>query len=138
MQGRDFLSVASRLCRSGSEADRRTSVSRAYYGLFNQIKAELLKKDIAIERTANGHEQLYRFLRNCGDATGHKIAGTLSSLRTIRDEADYDLETPTFNEKTCVLQFQLAESALVRFYGINMDQLVSGIKSYITRVAEPR
>jgi uncharacterized protein (UPF0332 family) len=138
MQGRDFLAVASRLCRSNSEADRRTSVSRAYFAVFNQIKAELGKRDIAIEKTANGHDQLYRYLNNCGVAAGQRIASTLSSLRTIRDEADYDLETPTFIEKTCVLQFELAEASLVRFSGINNDELVAGIRSYMIRSREPR
>lgn len=134
MQGRDFLGVANRLCRSGFEADRRTSVSRAYFAVFNQIRAELALKNIEIERTASGHVQLYMFLNNCGIEHFQNIAGKLNSLRTIRDEADYDLETQTFNEKTCILQYQVAQSALHRFYGADINQLIAGINRYISKV----
>ncbi len=34
MDGKDFLEVSKRLYKSVYEADRRTSISRAYYGLW--------------------------------------------------------------------------------------------------------
>lgn len=137
MEGREFLNTASRLCRSSSEADRRTSVSRAYFAVFNQIKTELIKKGIKIDGTAKGHEQLYRFLNSCGINPIQRIAVTLDNLRTIRNEADYDLGTSTFVENTCVLQHELANSAIHRFYAADIDVLVNNIKDYITRIAEP-
>jgi len=138
MQGRDFLAVAARLCRSDFEADRRTSVSRAYFAVFNHIKAALIENRIRIVKTAQGHRQISDFLNNSGIGEDQKIAVKLDGLRTIRDEADYDLHTLTFNQATCTLEYQKAERLVHSFNGVDVDALVAGIRVYMDRTREPR
>jgi uncharacterized protein (UPF0332 family) len=137
MQGKDFLAVAQKLCGSASEAERRTAVSRAYYAAYNHIKAQLESKKISIKKSADGHLQIYMYLNNSGVADARGIAGSLSSLRTIRDEADYDLNTSTFNPMTSTLQYELAVALLTDFDEINMADLREGIAKYKVATRDP-
>ncbi|MGQ3684268.1 MAG: hypothetical protein ACUBOA_04535 [Candidatus Loosdrechtia sp.] len=61
MDGKDFLGVSKRLYKSVYEADRRTSISRAYYALLNHVKSFLELKKIHLPQNYTTHKK-YTFI----------------------------------------------------------------------------
>jgi uncharacterized protein (UPF0332 family) len=96
MTGSEFISLAIKLSSGSTEAELRTSVSRAYYGVFHLAKALMEDCGIAVPRGVNPHDKVYFCLDNCLDEDAREAAHKLSSLRAIRNDADYDLETDQF------------------------------------------
>src|SRR3990167_5421948 len=132
MDGKDFLDVSKRLCESDYEADRRTSVSRAYYAFFNHIKA-LLKAKISLPDSAEAHERMRQYLHNSGMEEAKDIANNLSTLRTKRNEADYNMSSIDFNKNNCVLSYKRAAVCIQTFDEIDLKSLIAGIKEYLAR-----
>jgi uncharacterized protein (UPF0332 family) len=94
MNGRDFLRVARSLAASGGEAERRTAVSRAYYAAFHAARDLLRELGFAVPRADRAHEYLYRRLNNCGLGAVVDAGRTLHALRSGRNQADYDVDSP--------------------------------------------
>jgi hypothetical protein len=93
MNPSDFLTVARDLAdkESPTAAELRTAVGRAYYALFNSAVLFLGKCGVAVRDTQQGHREVPKALRQCGDAQLRNVAADLDSLRTTRWEADYDM-----------------------------------------------
>lgn len=107
MEPLDFISLAIRLANSGNEADRRTAVSRAYYGAFHVARRFLIDCGIYFSQketyAAEIHRKVQYCLSECGYSDAVKASGHLRSLRDRRNEADYDLESAEFNTTASVL-----------------------------------
>jgi len=76
------------------EAKLRSSISRAYYYSFCEVRNYLLaKRKIKIE-DSRSHEKVINFLLNSNDKKEWKIGQYLFELREKRNDADYknDLE----------------------------------------------
>ena len=101
MIGRDFLAFALR-CLQGfeeagpEEADRRSAVSRAYYGAFHEARALLRRCGISLPKTEQVHVKLGYCLRDCSDPNAAKAGRQLDTLRAQRKVADYDLDDRRF------------------------------------------
>ncbi len=100
----EFLEVAKKLKDSLNESDRRTSVSRSYYSVFNYIRTYLEENSIPIPTFA-GHEVLIQYLKHSGMSKGKMLGQMVEDLRTERNKADYDMKTQRFNNKTCHFAF---------------------------------
>lgn len=137
MEGRDFLTVAKKLCASGDEAERRTAVSRAYYALFNHVKRSLETKGVPVLKNADAHPQLSRLLNNSTSEKAKIVAANLNSLRVVRNDADYDLQNGTFNATNCAFQCKKAENSLDSFDEVDLVGLVESIIEYAQKVKEP-
>ena len=133
MDGKDFLGVSKRLCESDYEADRRTSVSRAYYAFFNHIKA-ILKAKISLPNLAEAHELMRQYLHNSGMEEAKDIANNLSTLRTKRNEADYNMLSIDFDKNNCVLSYKRAAVCIQKFDEIDHKSLIAGIKEYLAKI----
>jgi uncharacterized protein (UPF0332 family) len=133
MDGKDFLDVSKRLCESDFEADRRTSVSRAYYAFFNHIKT-LLKAKVSLPDSAEAHEKMRQYLNNSGMEEAKDIANNLSALRTKRNEADYTMSSTDFNKNNCVLSYKRAVICIQKFDEIDHKSLIAGIKEYLAKM----
>lgn len=98
-----FVAVAIRLANSNDEADRRTAVSRAYYGAFHVARRFLVSCGLHFtQKEANAaeiHRKVQYCLDECGSNEAGKASGQLRSLRDRRNEADYDLESSEFSTK---------------------------------------
>ena len=105
MEGKEFLTVADRLYKSDHEADRRTSVSRAYYAVFNHVKPVLETIGVTLSADASAHQIIYRYLYNSGLDEAEDVADHLNSLRTKRNDADYDMKCSGFDNNNCLLLF---------------------------------
>ncbi len=130
----DFLGVADNLKDSSEEAERRTAVSRAYYSVFNCIKAYLVQNRIPVSSDASGHFQIIQYLWNSGVKEVEQLSRTINDLRTDRNEADYDMDSTRFNKNTCILLFLKAQKAVEGFQRCKGRTLIKGINDYRKRV----
>ena len=111
MEGKYFLFVASNLKNYDSEAERRTSISRAYYAVFNHIATLLRENKIELPKESP-HKKMTHYLNNCGVAEIENLSSSINDLRAERNKADYDMGCIKFNKNTCQLLFLKAKSSL--------------------------
>ena len=136
MEGREFLAVANRLHRSDHEADRRTSVSRAYYAVFNHVKPILENIGVTLSFDASAHKKIYRYLYNSGLDEVEDVADHLNSLRTKRNDADYDMKCSGFDNNNCLLLFKTAQRCINAFNGVDLKNLKEKILEYKAKINE--
>lgn len=96
----DFISLAVQLSSSHNEADLRSAVSRAYYGAFHTACAFLTDSGLRWPRKDSYAAEIHRKVRHClsqSDNADALLAGDhLWSLRDLRNQADYDLDSTIF------------------------------------------
>ena len=93
MDARDFFAIASEFRNSEKEAERRTSIGRSYYGLFNSVIA-----------------------------TARSVGAILKDLRQHRNDADYNMVV-VIDLKTTDFVYQKAAKALKEFDSITLVDL---------------
>jgi hypothetical protein len=94
MDGRAFLAVAHRLVAGPAEADWRAAAGRAYYALLLEGRDALRRWGFPPPR----RDQLHAFVRlrfvYARDPDPKRIGLVLEQLVTLRNEADYQTDTP--------------------------------------------
>jgi uncharacterized protein (UPF0332 family) len=94
MNWREFITLARGLARHGFEASQRSAISRAYYGAFN-LSRRWLEMNVTPIDNRRAHEQVWETFRGAERANAvslrkwKRIAELGSSLRSLRNEADY-------------------------------------------------
>jgi uncharacterized protein (UPF0332 family) len=111
MTGRDFLPLATRLATGTTEAEWRTSVSRAYYAAFHHARELLTALGFVVPRDEKAHPYLYLRLNNCGHAHVQNAASDLHALRRRRNQGDYDLQL-TLNSKFATDELPVAQGII--------------------------
>jgi uncharacterized protein (UPF0332 family) len=111
MNWRDFLLLATRLATGTTEADWRTSVSRAYYAAFHVARRLLADLQFMVPRADRAHQYLVYRLSNSGEAAVEQAGRDLDTLRRLRNRADYD-EIPALTQSQATAVVQLAESII--------------------------
>jgi len=100
MDARDFISLALRLSTSPNEADLRSAISRAYYGAFHAARQFLVDVGLRWPRKESYAAEIHIKVRHClsqsGDADAVLAGDQLWSLRDLRNQADYDLDSTKF------------------------------------------
>lgn len=110
MDPADFLSVAARLRASPSEAERRTSVGRSYYGLYNALRARF--GTVAnLKGNSGDHRELIKYLKKNNDARLQQVGEKLGNLRDMRNDADYGMNF-TIDANQSELAYQWAREAV--------------------------
>ena len=87
----DFLNVAANLCETGEEAERRTSVGRSYFALFNHLRIKL-DAITQIPATAEAHQAVVHYLTQANNRDLSSVGQSLRDLRSSRNVADYQLK----------------------------------------------
>jgi hypothetical protein len=96
---REYIVLAEGLAAQDSEASKRSAVSRAYYGAFNPAHHWLESHVGRIDRWAT-HKQVWDAFRSPDLASPgtlpkwEEVGQIGDSLRTLRNEADYDESMP--------------------------------------------
>lgn len=134
MKSLDFLHVADKLKDSSQEAERRTSVSRAYYSVFHYIKNYLTANEIYVRYP--GHEPLIQYIKNSGIEKARNLSQMMTDLKGERRKADYKLDLAKFNKKTCIFIFLKAKKAIQEFQNIKGKALIDGINNYKRKIGE--
>lgn len=113
MDPRDFLQLATDLCARGRPAELRAAVGRAYYAVYN-VAAQMLRDwGYVILRNSSGHGEVMRYLSNSGDADLIRVGYQMSSLRSRRNAADYDLTSKDTEDVTSVRSFVSAARNMI-------------------------
>lgn len=136
MKSTDFLNVAIRLSNSSEEGDLRTSVSRCYYGAYHTAVEFLEGCGIKLPESSDCHEKV----RWCMDQAGHvsalEASRELNSLRSDRNEADYDLRSQRFRRRQNVaMSVQAAKAAVIAIGCVTDEPEYSTIRNKIRSYA---
>jgi uncharacterized protein (UPF0332 family) len=134
MIAEDFIALAAKLSASPGEAERRTSISRSYYGAFHMALALMERCQIQISQGDNPHKRLYQCLDNSGHHELRLVADKLNTLRRIRNDADYDLSSSYFTSARNVqrhLQSAIAVINAIR----DCDRRLASLKPSLRREA---
>lgn len=92
MDSADFLTVASKLCPSTSEAERRTAVGRSYYALYNLLHEELRNLGVPLQNGPQDHGDVVYYLTRCPPlGAANTVGQSLNDLRRDRNTADYEM-----------------------------------------------
>jgi uncharacterized protein (UPF0332 family) len=91
MEGDDFFRLAVQLSSGTTPAELRSATSRAYYGAFHKTRELLESIGITLPAGPECHQKVCFVLANAGDPDVRTASSLLSSLRTARNAADYDL-----------------------------------------------
>ncbi len=138
MEGIEFLKVAEKFKASNDEDERRTSVSRSYYAIFNQIKTHFHRHKIRIPDNYEAHGKIYKYLHNCGIGEIEQHAKSFQSLRKDRNQADYEMDNSRFNKNTCNLIFAKAQLIIGVFNKqLNNVDFFGAIQEYKNKTGDP-
>lgn len=105
----EFLVLATRLSAGTGEADLRSAVSRAYYGLFHRARLLLEACEVTCPESAEAHDKIAKCLQNSQSPNVAAAGSKLHSFRTTRNHADYRLSDARFqNAKFIAIQMAIA------------------------------
>ncbi len=133
MDPTDFLKIASDMQCSSEEAGVRTAVGRAYYAVFNYIRAYLVENNIVLPNK-NVHQNLYLCVRNSGIAGMRGVGEAIDDLRGDRHDADYEMESTRWKEKTCEMLVLKARSTLEDFRKCEGQMFIDGARNYLVNI----
>jgi uncharacterized protein (UPF0332 family) len=83
----DYVNLADELSKDNRECCSRSSVSRAYYGVFCIARN---KKGFSGYRESDLHKKVIEAYKSSGDRKERAIGQALDSLRKERNDADYE------------------------------------------------
>jgi uncharacterized protein (UPF0332 family) len=93
MNPNEFLDVAAELLQGLAEGGWRSAVSRAYYSAFHVARRLLRQGGFVVPQGEQAHAYLYLRLGNAGQPDVVAAGRDLNFLRTVRNRADYDIDT---------------------------------------------
>lgn len=108
------MEVARQFKDSPLESFLRTSISRAYYSLFNYIKEFFVQKGVPVPPTGEAHRSLRERLQNASTREARQLAAVLGDLWEDRKQADYEMGYG-ITSRRANLCFSKAEKALSDF-----------------------
>jgi hypothetical protein len=125
MDGRDFLAVARETVRGPTEANWRTTSSRAYYAVMLVLRDSFVRWGLSAAPLASVHQLTQRRLFTSKDGDVKQIGRFLQRLRDSRVIGDYELTgRPEFlTDVEARRMIRTAESALALFDAIQADTL---------------
>lgn len=137
MDPADFLTVAGKLHQSSQEAERRTSIGRSYYALYNLVHETLLRLGIKLTASGEDHQLLVFYLTRCPPRAvdAATVGQVLNDLRTARNKADYDM-TATVNNQNSEFVFKKAAASFSGFRNLSQQQL-NNLASCIQHLVPP-
>ncbi len=87
------------LASAVSEAGYRSAASRAYIGTFQHVARHPKLSEFALSKQGEDHRNLIEYLKGSSDPLLRKIGlSRLPRLRSLRNHADYELDTPFTKE----------------------------------------
>jgi uncharacterized protein (UPF0332 family) len=126
----DFIKTANNLKNSREESDRRSSVSRAYYAVFNYVKLYLESCGINIPKDSSAHIKIPIYLKNSGLQNAKQVGKSVGDLKDNRIDADYKMNLSWPNSKDCIFIVLKAELAIKDFDSCKGTALINGIRQY--------
>jgi uncharacterized protein (UPF0332 family) len=117
-----FMVLAVKLSGSSGEAERRSAVSRSYYGLFHCACLLVEECGVVCPESAEAHDKVAKCLQHSGDAAIDAVGKELNSFRTVRNQADYRLTDVRFTDaKFIQIQLGVARRAFTTLLDARAD-----------------
>jgi uncharacterized protein (UPF0332 family) len=127
MDFRAYVVLAEALVSGGTEAEWRTAISRAYYGAFHVGCDLLTTLGFAVPRNDRAHAAVILRLSNSADDAVIESGRSLSTLRTLRNRADYEKR-----QRISARDADNAVDAVHEIIGTLDDALSEPTRSHIT------
>ena len=138
MEGRNFIDTAKILLKKDSPANYRTAFSRAYYASYNTGVELFEKAGITIIEGPGGHEQVSRYLQNCGIQELAEVGSKIGTLYTDRIKADYRLNNNIVEKRiNATLAVAMAETiinSLDLHFSNSATEIRKGIEEYNDKI----
>jgi uncharacterized protein (UPF0332 family) len=136
MKPEAFLAVAKDLANGSREADWRSAVSRAYYAAFHASLTAINNCGVRFGKSSAAHEKLAICLQHAGSSQVTTAGMQLGSLRTARNEADYDLHSRLFQSAhTPAIQISVAEQVVAATAAIQgNDTITKAVRDYAQNI----
>lgn len=122
MDGREFFVIAEKFKTSTNEAERRTSISRSYYGLYNELIGKLSNRGVIFAGIPEDHYKLISYLGKAASKTAGLVGSALKDLRLERNRADYKMNI-VFDSRSSELLYQKAARAMAQFDSISSTEM---------------
>lgn len=87
---KDYIDLAEELLNRTEESYHRSSISRAYYGVFCIAKNKKGYRNYKLKKGENIHWIVINAYKNSSDINEQNIGRILDKLRKSRNDADYD------------------------------------------------
>jgi len=133
ISGRDFLALAEIWIKGSTEAEWRSAVSRAYYGVFHVARQFMEDLGFLVPRGDQAHAYLWLRLSNSGDVQLQIAGSDLNILRRDRNRSDYEVKV-TLLHANALLQVQAAAQIIKIIEAINQNplraQVTDAMKNY--------
>ena len=123
----EFLTVADNLCESREESERRTSVGRSYFALFNHLRIKL-DAITQIPRTDEAHQAVVHYLTRSNNPDLDSVGQSLRNLRRSRNVADYQLDD-TVNPDSSRVALARARNAVNRLRTVDDNALRNAVRA---------
>lgn len=130
----DFLNTATRLIttESPTEADIRSTVSRAYYALYHHVLLWWKSHAQFPDYRDRGHAKIQRAVFNAGMPDARDFSRDMEALNGNRRDADYELDL-NFDLENGRAILERARNSIAAFDMLDKMALEGGIKSYLRR-----
>lgn len=103
-----YLNIAEELYKTNKQEYIRSSISRAYYSIFNIIRESNTNFSIYDDKI---HSKIINYLKYSHDSSEQKIGITLKNMRDLRNDADYN-KNKTFTQIQANIQISSAKHIL--------------------------
>jgi hypothetical protein len=111
----DFLHIADRYKNSSHEYERRTSIGRSYYAVYNFLSATLIAAGVTkLTQGPGDHTRIVSCLTQCSDGQAKLVGSLLKDLYEKRRYADYRMDM-IIDSKYSALAHNRAETILTEF-----------------------
>ena len=124
----EFLSVADNLCESREESERRTSVGRSYFALFNHLRIKL-DGITRIPTTPEAHQAVVYYLTRANNRNLSSVGQSLRDLRSSRNVADYELEDTVVDQYYSRVALTRAKNAVNRLGTVDDNALRNAVRA---------
>lgn len=143
MDPKIYYTLALALCeKTNDPASIRSSISRAYYAVFNLSFEVLNKIGISVLNNSNAHSEIIVKLKNSGNSEAQKFGVQIGDLHTKRLDADYFMRPLKTNiedqkmAKVLVLNASKIISFLDRCTSEPLkSEIFNGIKEYEKKIS---
>lgn len=142
MTANDFISVATQLLAGEGEGRFRSAVSRGYYGAFHIARQFLFDCGVLVPIDLSVHRNVRWCLANSTEPRIVDASRILESLRRVRNDADYNLSSPRFNDRAAAtkeVQRAVEISGLLAPYQTEseINRVAPKIKAYAAMLGLP-
>ena len=129
MTSRELLEWADECSDGDREAAWRSAVHCAYYSAFHAARRLLRLAGFAVPDADRAHSYFWLRLSNSGHPEVAQAGAALSALRSVRNQADYDLEL-IFSRRDATSQVALGEGV------VDLLELVAESPETLSRIAQ--